>query len=142
MYLEQKAVANKDDRIYDEVDEGVYQKIVKNRLLRDDFVEDDNNLGYADNGEEHWDEPEMDEDEDSEEERRRCTHNSLHSFRSAELTEGCEQLGAKPSWLTQGLSERRPESRGKLQLAPRTRLHRSPSMLIESLLPLKRRTTL
>ncbi|KAG8854423.1 DNA-directed DNA polymerase alpha catalytic subunit pol1 [Tulasnella sp. 330] len=83
----QKAVATKDDRIYDEVDEGVYQKIVKNRLLRDDFVEDDNNMGYADNGEENWDEQEMGEDEDdSEEDKRRARRKAKSADTGAERT--------------------------------------------------------
>ncbi|KAG8881550.1 DNA-directed DNA polymerase alpha catalytic subunit pol1 [Tulasnella sp. 331] len=87
MSHEQKAVATKDDRIYDEVDEGVYQKIVKNRLLRDDFVEDDNNMGYADNGEENWDEQEMGEDEDdSEEDKRRARRKAKSADTGAERT--------------------------------------------------------
>ncbi|KAG8907664.1 DNA-directed DNA polymerase alpha catalytic subunit pol1 [Tulasnella sp. 403] len=80
----QREVAGRDDRIYDEVDEGAYQKIVRSRLLMDDFVEDDNNMGYADNGEEDW--------------------GDNHS--TDELVEGKELEEPSPSRLAQG-------SRGK-----------------------------
>ncbi|KIK69524.1 hypothetical protein GYMLUDRAFT_151355 [Collybiopsis luxurians FD-317 M1] len=43
-----------DVAIYDEVSEDQYKKIVKGRLQRDDFVEDDGVEGYADNGMEDW----------------------------------------------------------------------------------------
>ncbi|KAF5385639.1 hypothetical protein D9757_005457 [Collybiopsis confluens] len=43
-----------DVAIYDEVSEEQYKKIVKGRLQRDDFVEDDGVEGYADNGMEDW----------------------------------------------------------------------------------------
>ncbi|KAJ3722638.1 DNA polymerase family B-domain-containing protein [Lentinula raphanica] len=48
-YTEEEDVA-----IYDEVTEETYKKIVKGRLQRDDFVEDDGVDGYADNGMEDW----------------------------------------------------------------------------------------
>ncbi len=48
---EQRETANQDNLVYDVVDEGVYQKIVHQRLLRDDFIEIDQDLGYDDNGE-------------------------------------------------------------------------------------------
>lgn len=41
-----------DDRIYDEVNENDYQMLVRRRLQEDDFVVDDDGLGYVDYGEE------------------------------------------------------------------------------------------
>ncbi|KAK7204188.1 hypothetical protein BZA70DRAFT_204879 [Myxozyma melibiosi] len=43
--------------IYDEVDDASFKKLVQDRLMGDDFVVDDNGLGYADNGTYDW-EPE------------------------------------------------------------------------------------
>ena len=42
------------DKIYEEVDEEGYKKVVRGRLDRDDFVIDDNGEGYADDGREEW----------------------------------------------------------------------------------------
>ncbi|KAJ7876279.1 DNA polymerase family B-domain-containing protein [Mycena leptocephala] len=57
-----------DAKIYDEVTEDQYRSIVRGRLQRDDFVEDDGVGGYVDNGmEEDWggaDEDEPDSDEE------------------------------------------------------------------------------
>ncbi|KAF7370942.1 DNA polymerase [Mycena sanguinolenta] len=58
-----------DAEIYDEVTEEQYRSIVRGRLQRDDFVEDDGVGGYVDNGqEEDWgggsDPEELDSDED------------------------------------------------------------------------------
>jgi DNA polymerase alpha subunit A len=43
-----------DSRLYDEVDDDGYKKIVRGRLDEDDFVVDDNGAGYADDGREEW----------------------------------------------------------------------------------------
>jgi DNA polymerase alpha subunit A len=43
-----------DTDLYDEVDENQYKSIVKGRLQRDDFIEDDGVGGYADNGMDDW----------------------------------------------------------------------------------------
>ncbi len=43
-----------EEKIYEEVDEEGYKKIVRERLDRDDFVIDDNGGGYADDGREDW----------------------------------------------------------------------------------------
>lgn len=44
------------DDLYDEVDESTYKTIVRGRLQQDDFIEDDDGGGYADNGMEIYDE--------------------------------------------------------------------------------------
>jgi len=43
-----------EERVYEEVDEEGYKKVVRDRLDRDDFVIDDNGQGYADDGREEW----------------------------------------------------------------------------------------
>lgn len=43
-----------DVQLYDEVDEDDYKRIVKGRLQKDDFIEDDGVDGYADNGMDDW----------------------------------------------------------------------------------------
>ena len=43
-----------EERVYEEVDEEGYKKVVRGRLDRDDFVIDDNGEGYADDGREEW----------------------------------------------------------------------------------------
>ena len=39
--------------MYDVVDEEKYRELVKSRQQREDFVVDDDDLGYADDGEDH-----------------------------------------------------------------------------------------
>ena len=43
-----------EERVYEEVDEEGYKRVVRSRLDRDDFVIDDNGEGYADDGREEW----------------------------------------------------------------------------------------
>ncbi|MCJ1243275.1 DNA-directed DNA polymerase alpha catalytic subunit pol1 [Trapelia coarctata] len=43
-----------EERVYEEVDEESYKKVVRERLDQDDFVIDDNGQGYADDGREEW----------------------------------------------------------------------------------------
>ncbi|KAJ8101126.1 hypothetical protein POJ06DRAFT_89105 [Lipomyces tetrasporus] len=43
------------EAIYDEVDEAGFKQVVQKRLMDEDFVVDDNGLGYADNGTYDWD---------------------------------------------------------------------------------------
>lgn len=43
-----------EEKVYEEVDEEGYKKVVRSRLDRDDFVVDDNGEGYADDGREEW----------------------------------------------------------------------------------------
>lgn len=44
----------KEEDLYEEVDEEGYKKVVRARLDKDDFVIDDNGEGYADDGREEW----------------------------------------------------------------------------------------
>lgn len=53
--------------LYDEVDEEGYKKVVRGRLDQDDFVVDDNGVGYADDGREEWNEKRPVYETDSEE---------------------------------------------------------------------------
>lgn len=57
-----------EERIYDEVDDEGYKKLVRRRLDEDDFVVDDNGAGYADDGREDWDTREKYDETESEEE--------------------------------------------------------------------------
>ncbi|SJL03302.1 related to POL1-DNA-directed DNA polymerase alpha, 180 KD subunit [Armillaria ostoyae] len=62
-----RKLKEEDVQIYDEVSEDQYNKIVKGRLQRDDFVVDDGVDGYMDNGMDDWAEAEAyDSDEDME----------------------------------------------------------------------------
>lgn len=56
--------AVEEDDIYEEVDEDGYKQVVRNRLDQNDFVVDDNGLGYADNGMDDWQERHGDYDSD------------------------------------------------------------------------------
>ncbi|KAI9805540.1 MAG: hypothetical protein M1825_000791 [Sarcosagium campestre] len=58
-----------EQKVYEEVDEEGYKKIVRGRLERDDFVIDDNGQGYADDGREDWQQEQRHEyDSESEDE--------------------------------------------------------------------------
>jgi DNA polymerase alpha subunit A len=52
--------------LYDEVTEDQYKTIVGKRLARDDFIEDDDGSGYADNGMDVWERTRNDSEEDTE----------------------------------------------------------------------------
>jgi len=56
------------EKIYEEVDEEAYKKVVRKRLDDDDFVVDDNGEGYADDGREDWQNDPQGEYSESEEE--------------------------------------------------------------------------
>ncbi len=43
-----------EQKVYEELDEESYKKLVRDRLNQDDFVIDDNGDGYADDGREDW----------------------------------------------------------------------------------------
>ncbi|KAG9017950.1 DNA-directed DNA polymerase alpha catalytic subunit pol1 [Tulasnella sp. 427] len=90
------------DKIYDEVDEGVYRKVVANRMLQDDFVEEDGEHGYADNGEEDWgrsdDQMEVDSEEEEREARRRAKQAKASSSSKAKAS-------AKPKPKSKAASE-------------------------------------
>jgi hypothetical protein len=52
---------DKEDRLYDEVNEADYKILVKKRLKENDFVIDDDGQGYADYGTVGWEEEDNDE---------------------------------------------------------------------------------
>lgn len=54
-----------EDDIYEEVDEEGYKKVVRERLDKDDFVVDDDGIGYADNGQDDWERREAYSDEET-----------------------------------------------------------------------------
>ena len=60
-------VQEEDDKIYDEVSEDQYKRIVKGRLMEDDFLVDDGVGGYMDNGMDDWAGGDQDTDESDEE---------------------------------------------------------------------------
>lgn len=43
-----------EEKLYEELDEEDYKKVVRDRLNQDDFVIDDNGEGYVDDGREDW----------------------------------------------------------------------------------------
>ena len=49
-------IQDDDGQIYDEISEVEYKAIVRDRLLRDDFIVEDGagESGYADNGQDDW----------------------------------------------------------------------------------------
>lgn len=55
------------EKIYEEVDEESYKKVVRKRLDDDDFVVDDNGAGYADDGREDWQDTPQDYSESEDE---------------------------------------------------------------------------
>lgn len=59
---------DEDKAVYDEVDDQAYQALVAKRRADNDFVVDDDGLGYADDGEEHMgrDDGDADDDDDGE----------------------------------------------------------------------------
>ncbi|KAF5332256.1 hypothetical protein D9611_008203 [Ephemerocybe angulata] len=70
-----KRVLKEDDgQIYDEISEAQYKKVVRNRLMRDDFVVEDGagDSGYVDNGQDDWMEEEDASGEESDREARKA----------------------------------------------------------------------
>ncbi|KAG8748383.1 DNA-directed DNA polymerase alpha catalytic subunit pol1 [Ceratobasidium sp. 414] len=77
-----------DSKLYEEVDEEDYKLIVKSRLAKDDFIEDDDGGGYVDNGMDAFEEePEQSEDEEGDEERqkRRAASKKAKAAQAAKL---------------------------------------------------------
>lgn len=80
--------SSKDQDVYDEVSADEYDKIVKARLEREDFIEDDDGGGYADDGQEDWSGDDergaaKDSEEDEREERKREFPFLAWTFRAA-----------------------------------------------------------
>ncbi|KAF8655036.1 hypothetical protein AX16_003272 [Volvariella volvacea WC 439] len=66
-----RTIKLEEDAIYDEVDEAQYKTIVKGRLERDDFVVDDGDGEYVDDGREDWSDGDRDKYESEEEPRKK-----------------------------------------------------------------------
>ena len=86
---------NVEDDIYEEVDEDGYKQVVRDRLDKDDFVVDDNGLGYADNGMDEW-ELHQDESDDGADRRRKPSK----SKKTQGTTEALPDAGAMKKFLT------------------------------------------
>ncbi|CAR22667.1 DNA-directed DNA polymerase alpha catalytic subunit POL1 [Lachancea thermotolerans CBS 6340] len=56
-----------DDKVYDLIDEEEFRSMKRQELLRDDFVVDDDGLGYVDRGVDEWDDRNRDQNYSSEE---------------------------------------------------------------------------
>lgn len=56
------------ESIYETVDDDQYKKVVRKRLDEDDFVVDDDGVGYADDGREDWQDQKVVYEEDESEE--------------------------------------------------------------------------
>ena len=85
---------NQDEDIYEEVDEAGYKKVVRDRLDRDDFVVDDNGLGYADNGMDDFDKQSDDEDSDGGryDQRKRGSRKSRSTGKKVEETVQADKI--------------------------------------------------
>jgi hypothetical protein len=69
-----------NDKVYDEVTEADYEAIVRKRLKEEDFVVDDDGMGYADYGVEDWDNGgENNYSDDSDEDRHATQRRSASS---------------------------------------------------------------
>lgn len=64
------------------MDEETYKKLVKSRLDRDDFIEDDDGSGYVDDGREVWhDRDEAESEDEGERRQRRGEPFAMHDIR-------------------------------------------------------------
>ena len=71
------AVNVDEDDVYDVVEEREYEQIVQSRRERDEFVVDDDGLGYADDGEETCWAKDNDDDDAATKRSRRATNATL-----------------------------------------------------------------
>jgi DNA polymerase alpha subunit A len=81
--------------LYDEVDEEDYKLVVKGRLAQDDFIEDDDGGGYADDGREDWGEAGRDSDEEEDEEDEKEREKRKGEFRALYLRQMTRVVGRK-----------------------------------------------
>ncbi|KAI9786183.1 MAG: DNA-directed DNA polymerase alpha catalytic subunit pol1 [Geoglossum umbratile] len=58
---------HEEEKLYEELDEEDYKKVIRDRLNQDDFVIDDNGAGYIDDGREDWSNDRRDDTESEEE---------------------------------------------------------------------------
>ncbi|BFZ56534.1 DNA-directed DNA polymerase alpha catalytic subunit pol1 [Savitreella phatthalungensis] len=71
-----------DSDVYDTVDEAQYRDHVRQRLDQDDFVVDDNGLGYADTGADDWHRQDDDNDADSGDDANQASVRGARSSRA------------------------------------------------------------
>jgi DNA polymerase alpha subunit A len=76
------------EKIYDEVEEQEYNAIAKRALLEDDFVVDDNGLGYVGKGLEDWDTRQSSDTSESESEVRSGNKSKSNTKRKREKKKG------------------------------------------------------
>lgn len=83
------------EKLYEEVDEDEYKKVVRKRLDEDDFVVDDGGEGYVDNGMDDWgDEGRYYSDEEGEEGDEKLSKKELKRKREEEKERRDRQEGA------------------------------------------------
>ncbi|KAK9331740.1 hypothetical protein V1520DRAFT_337077 [Lipomyces starkeyi] len=90
------------EAIYDEVDEAGFKQVVRKRLMNEDFVVDDNGLGYADNGTYDWDhtgENEESETEDDGPKRKKKKSKEKKDGVSKKQENAMEKFVSKSSFL-------------------------------------------
>ncbi|KAG9097044.1 DNA-directed DNA polymerase alpha catalytic subunit pol1 [Ceratobasidium sp. UAMH 11750] len=96
-----------DSKLYEEVDEEDYKLIVKNRLAKDDFIEDDDGGGYVDNGMDDFEDVERSEDEEDDEERRK-QRAARKKTKAAQATKLAAQRAKDEAYAAKSIADYRP----------------------------------
>ncbi|QRV74151.1 DNA polymerase family B [Ceratobasidium sp. AG-Ba] len=99
--------SSESSKLYEEVDEDDYKAIVKERLAKDDFIEDDDGGGYVDNGMDAFEEIEPSDDEEDDEERRkrRAANKKAKAAQAAKLA---EQRAKDEAYAAKSIADYRP----------------------------------
>lgn len=121
--------------LYEEVDEDQYKTIVRDRLNEDDFVVDDNGEGYADDGREDWDRPQVYES-DSEEDMpvRGKSTKTCESYEAPPVLDDCLIKGNKPrkNNETPTRPSKMPQITTSANSSPKVPSRRSPRLRYEA----------
>ncbi len=83
---------DEDDGLYDEVTEEEYQALVRKRQANDDFVVDDNGLGYADDGEEYLQRQLDDEDLGKDDKKQKSSKRNMSNSLSCDALKKARKL--------------------------------------------------